>query len=70
MTQQYYVSRPNMKSDSAALWLWLERNRSELLEEFRLAFYESVIIAVRARAEACYPELVEYLFKVLPCKEA
>ena len=69
MTQQYYVSRPNMKSDSTALWLWLECSRPELLKEFRLAFNESVIIAVRAREEACYPELVEHLFKVLPCKE-
>ena len=69
MTQKHYVSRPNMKSDSTALWLWLERNRPEILEGFRLAFNESVAIAVRAREEACYPELVGYLLRVPPCKE-
>ena len=70
MTQKQYVSRPNIRSDSTALWLWLERNRPELLEEFRLAFNESVIIVARVREDACYPELVEYLLRGPLCKEA
>ena len=70
MTQKQYVSRPNVRTDSAALWLWLERNRPELLEEFKLAFVESAVIVARVWEEAVYPELVRYLLRVPLCKEA
>ena len=70
MTQKQYVSRPNMKSDSTALWLWLECVYPELLEEFGQAFCRSVTVAVQAREGTPCPELVEHLFKTLPCKEA
>ena len=70
MTQQYYVSRPTMKSDATALWLWLECSYPELLKEFRVAFNRSAAVAAQARAETPCPKLVEYLAVALAPKEA
>ena len=70
MTQQYYVSRPTMKSDSTALWLWMETLHPELLKEFRRTFNLTAALVARARAETPCPKLVEYLAVALAPKEA